>query len=143
MATFGAAAGRAARGQDHARQVWLWPLVQPAVCLSPGASLSVGTWLSALTSTACFSSRPAPALFLALAPITTSTPVKLKSELEGLTEAVRRAEADLDAATTRSAVNAAAKRLMMARAELKRLQDEPAGASRPAASRAGAKAGVS
>ena len=67
--------------------------------------------------------------------------MKLKSELERLTEAVRKAEAELDAATTRSAVNIAAKRLMLARAALKRLQDEPA--TRRAASRAGAKAGAS
>jgi hypothetical protein len=66
---------------------------------------------------------------LALAPITTSTLVKPKSELERLTEAVRKAEAELDAATTRSALNAAAKRLMTTRAALKRLQDQPAGAS--------------
>ena len=66
----------------------------------------------------------------------------MKSELERLTEAVRKAEAELDAATTRSALNAAAKRLMTARAALKRLQDQPAGAS-PGASRAGARAGAS
>jgi hypothetical protein len=70
--------------------------------------------------------------------------VKPKSELDRLTEAVRRAEAELDAATTRSALNAAAKRLMTARAALKRLQDEPAAAAtRPAASHAGARAGAS
>ena len=53
--------------------------------------------------------------------------MKLKSKLERLIEAVRKVEAELDAATTRSAMNTAAKRLMMARAALKRLQDEPAG----------------
>jgi hypothetical protein len=37
-----------------------------------------------------------------------------------LTEAVRNAEAELDAATARSALKMAAKRLMMARAQLKR-----------------------
>ena len=69
--------------------------------------------------------------------------MKPKSELARLTEAVRQAEAELDAATTRSAVNAAAKRLMMARAELKRFQEEPAVATRRGASRAAAKAGAS
>ena len=59
---------------------------------------------------------PALALFFPLTPIPTSTPVKMKSELERLTEAVRKAEAELDAATTRSALNAAAKRPMTARA---------------------------
>jgi hypothetical protein len=52
--------------------------------------------------------------------------VKLKSELERVTEAVRKAEAELEAATRRSALNAAAKRLMLARAALKRLEDQPA-----------------
>jgi hypothetical protein len=51
-----------------------------------------------------------------------------KSELERLAEAVRKAEAELDAATTRTALNAAAKRLMMARTALRRFQDEPASA---------------
>ena len=64
-----------------------------------------------------------------------------KSELERLTEAVRKAEAELDAATTRSALNSAAKRLMMARAALKRLQDEPA--THRVASRGVAQAGAS
>jgi hypothetical protein len=65
--------------------------------------------------------------------------VKLKSELERLSDAVRKAEAELDAATTRSALNVAAKRLMPARAELKRLER----ATRRVASRGAAKAGAS
>jgi len=69
--------------------------------------------------------------------------MKTKSELERLTEAVRKAEAELDVATKRSAVNTAAKRLMMARSALKRFQEEPAGATRPAASRAAARADAS
>jgi hypothetical protein len=50
--------------------------------------------------------------------------MKPKSELKRLAEAVRQAEAELDAATTRSMPNAAAKRLMNARAALKRMQAE-------------------
>jgi hypothetical protein len=40
-----------------------------------------------------------------------------KSDLKRLTEAVRVAEQELDAATTGSALNAASKKLMRARAE--------------------------
>jgi hypothetical protein len=39
-------------------------------------------------------------------------------------EALREAERELDAATTRTALDAAAKKLMRAKAELKRLQAE-------------------
>jgi hypothetical protein len=69
--------------------------------------------------------------------------MKPNQELKHLTEAVHKAEAELEAATTRSTVNAAAKRLMMARAALRRLQDEPASATRRVASRAGARADAS
>jgi hypothetical protein len=61
--------------------------------------------------------------------------MKPSSELKRLAEAVRQAEAELDAATTRSALNAAAKKLMNARAALRRLQEKPRGGTRPAASR--------
>jgi hypothetical protein len=69
--------------------------------------------------------------------------MKPKSELKRLTEAVRKAEAELDAARTRSALSGAARKLMCARAELRRLQEETAGATRPGASRAGARVGAS
>jgi hypothetical protein len=51
-----------------------------------------------------------------------------KSEITRLSEAVRLAERELEAATGRTALNAAAKKLMRARAELKRHQTgaEPA-----------------
>jgi hypothetical protein len=65
------------------------------------------------------------------------------SELKRLAEAVRQAEAELDAATTRSALNAAAKRLMNACGALKRMQEKPAGATRRAPSRGGPGAGAS
>jgi hypothetical protein len=58
--------------------------------------------------------------------------MKSKSELERLTEAVCQAEAELDAATTRSALDTPAKRLMTARAALKRLQGGSGGEVRPA-----------
>jgi len=44
---------------------------------------------------------------------------KLKPDLKRLTEAVRQAEAELDAARGRSATNAAAKKLQRAREELR------------------------
>jgi hypothetical protein len=45
--------------------------------------------------------------------------MSVKSDLERLAEAVRQAEAELEAATTRTALNAAAKKLMRAKEELK------------------------
>ena len=42
------------------------------------------------------------------------------------TKALREAERELDAATTRTAVNAATKKVMRAKAELKQLEDIPA-----------------
>ncbi len=56
---------------------------------------------------------------------------KRKSELQRLTEAVRAAERELDAAPGRIAVNAAAKKLMRARAELKRCQEEATASGLP------------
>lgn len=58
-----------------------------------------------------------------------------RSELKRLAEAACQAEAELDAAATRSALNAAAKKLMNARAALRRLRDKPRAATRPAPSR--------
>jgi hypothetical protein len=49
------------------------------------------------------------------------------SDLEFWTKKLREAEAELEAATTRSAVNAAAKRLMLAKEQLARLEQKPAG----------------
>jgi hypothetical protein len=46
----------------------------------------------------------------------------LKANLAYWRSVVRQAEAALDAETTRSAVNAAASQLMLAKAQLKRLQ---------------------
>ena len=43
-----------------------------------------------------------------------------------LQAALREAEAELEAATTRTAINAAAKKLQRVKAELKRLGEEPA-----------------
>jgi hypothetical protein len=48
--------------------------------------------------------------------------MRLKTDLKHLTEAVRRAEAELEAATTRTPLNAAAKKLMRAKEELKAAQ---------------------
>ena len=55
------------------------------------------------------------------------------------TQALRKAEADLEAATTRTAINAAVKRMMLAKAELKRLDQKAptrraSGAAAPATS---------
>jgi hypothetical protein len=50
----------------------------------------------------------------------------MKPNIKMLSEAVRTAERELEAATTRTAVNAAAKKLLRARAELKQLGAEPA-----------------
>jgi hypothetical protein len=68
--------------------------------------------------------------------------MKRTSELERLTDAVRQAEAELDAAVRLSDVKAAAKRLMLARAELERLKGQPATARR-APSREAREAGAS
>jgi hypothetical protein len=47
-------------------------------------------------------------------------PVRPMDDLTYWTRALRQAEAELEAATTRAAINAAAKRVMLAKAELKR-----------------------
>lgn len=47
------------------------------------------------------------------------------SDLDYWTAALRKAEQELDAAATRTAINAAAKKLQLAKAELKRLQQAP------------------
>ena len=44
------------------------------------------------------------------------------TDREYWTQALRKAEQELEAATTRTAVNAAVKRVMLAKAELKRLE---------------------
>jgi hypothetical protein len=48
------------------------------------------------------------------------------------TKALREAEQELEAATTRTAVNAAAKKLQRTKAELKQLEAEPAGETKRA-----------
>ena len=65
-----------------------------------------------------------------------------KSELKRLTEAVLRADAELDAATKLSEVKSAARKLMRAKEALLRLQAQPA-ATHPSASREAAKAPAS
>ena len=52
--------------------------------------------------------------------------MSLKSDLKQLTEAVRVAETELEAATARTALNAAAKKLMRAREALKAAERAPA-----------------
>jgi hypothetical protein len=69
--------------------------------------------------------RSHPVLFSGLG--TTSTPVARKSELDQLKEAVRKAAAELDAATKLSEVKAAAKRLQRAKAHMKAAEDAKAG----------------
>jgi hypothetical protein len=66
-----------------------------------------------------------------------------KSELKRLAEAVRQAEAELDAATKRSDLNLAAKKLMQARQALKAAEKAAGGATRPAACGGAARAGAS
>jgi hypothetical protein len=51
------------------------------------------------------------------------------SDLKYWTNALRKAEQKLDVAPTRTTTNAAVKRMMLAKAELKRLERKPAQAS--------------
>jgi hypothetical protein len=69
--------------------------------------------------------------------------VKRKSELERLTEAVRQAEAKLDAAARLSDVKAAASRLQRARAELRAAEEAQPLSARRAPSREAPAADVS
>jgi hypothetical protein len=64
-------------------------------------------------------------------------------DLEYWTKQLREAERELDAATRRSDVNAAAKRLQRARAELKRLEAQAAERLKRRASRGSGSAGAS
>ena len=50
----------------------------------------------------------------------------MKKTLKDLRAQVRQAEAELDVATTRSVLNAAVKRLIRAKEELRRAESEPA-----------------
>jgi hypothetical protein len=59
------------------------------------------------------------------------------------TKTLRQAEAELEVATTRSAVNAAAKKLQRAKAELKALDSEAAERPKRRASRGSGPAGAS
>ena len=65
-------------------------------------------------------------------------------DLEYWKKALREAERELEAATTRSAVNVAAKKVMRAKQELKRPEEPPAGrATRRRTSRGSASADAS
>jgi hypothetical protein len=59
------------------------------------------------------------------------------------TKALKDAEAELEAARTRTAVNAAAKKLQRAKAELKALEDVPVKTARRGSSRGRASEGAS
>jgi hypothetical protein len=60
----------------------------------------------------------------------------MDDDLTYWTEKLRQAEQELDAARTRTAVNEAAKKLQYAKAQLRALEEMPAGPAKPSRGRA-------